>query len=89
MTNVSLALSVAWVVLALGPVLIGRCRLGAAAVIALIALGTPILGLLTWQHGPVAGFAGLGVGALCLSVPPRGPRRDGGRGAARGTQPAE
>jgi hypothetical protein len=86
MTAVLLALSGVWVLLALGPALLRRQRLGGGAVLVLITLGTPILGLLTWQFGPVVGFASLGIGALCLSVVPR--RRRGGTGGG-GAQPAE
>ena len=37
---------------------------------ALIAVGVPILGILTWQHGPSAGFLALGAGATLLRRPP-------------------
>ena len=41
------------------------------AAVALIATGVPLLGLVTWQHGPVLGLIAFGAGASILRWPLR------------------
>ena len=64
--TLALALMALWAVTAsLLPLLVpppGRQR----AVWALVALGIPLVGLLTWQHGPWVGMLVLGAGVVLL-----------------------
>jgi hypothetical protein len=66
--SVSLALACLWAVaanlLALRPFRDGDVR-----ALALVALGVPVLGLVTWQHGPWPGLIGLLVGMAVLRWP--------------------
>lgn len=63
------------------------------AAVVLIVTGIPLLGLVTWQHGPLAGLIALGAGASILRWPIRRGlarvfRRRTGEGADR-AQPVE
>jgi len=66
--SVSLALACLWAVaaniLALRPFRDGDVR-----ALALVAVGVPVLGLVTWQHGPWTGLIGLLAGMAVLRWP--------------------
>lgn len=88
----SLLLSCLWIVAANVAGLLPSRRGHWPAAVLLIVTGIPILGLVTWQHGPVAGFIAFGAGASILRWPIllglarlRRRRRDG----AEQAQPAE
>ncbi len=66
---ISAGLVAAWVLAANLPLLLAGRRRRAAGY-ALVLLGVPILGFVTWQGGPVRGLALLAVGALLLCWPP-------------------
>lgn len=59
----------------------------------LVACGVPILGWLTWEHGPMAGVVALAAGASVLRWPViylwRWLRRAGGGAEAARGEPAE
>ncbi len=58
-----------WVLAATAIALTPR-RTRRPATVALIVTGVPLLGWLTWSHGPVAGLIGLVAGASVLRWPP-------------------
>jgi len=64
-----LALVLIWVLAANLPLLVAD-RWRRAAGYALVPLGVPILGFVTWQAGPVSGLILLAAGALLLRWPP-------------------
>lgn len=64
-----LALVALWVLAANLPLLVAD-RWRRAAGYALVALGVPILGFVTWQAGPVWGLILLGIGAALLRWSP-------------------
>ena len=89
MTMLAVALSCLWAVVANVAMLPRRGGQRPAAV-ALIATGIPLLGLVTWQLGPGAGFLAFGAGAAILRWPVRlRLRRRGGRTERHRAQPAE
>lgn len=63
------ALVLAWMLAANLPLLVDDRRRRAAGY-ALVLLGVPILGFVTWQGGPVWGLSLLAGGALMLRWPP-------------------
>lgn len=71
--SLSLTLAVGWTVAAVigAPWAADRAAypVGRAALIALMLGGIPILGLLTYHNGPVAGLLGIGLGTLLLGHP--------------------
>ena len=67
----SLLLSCFWIIAANIAGLLPSRRGHWSAAVALIVTGIPILGLVTWQHGPVAGFIAFGAGASILRWPIR------------------
>ncbi|MFD1883030.1 DUF2484 family protein [Paracoccus pacificus] len=73
----SLALVLLWVLAAL---LIGRLQTDSRrrGCLALIVMGIPVLGLVTWIGGPLAGLLAMGLGAAMLNLMPlrRSHRRD-------------
>ncbi|GGH52107.1 DUF2484 family protein [Frigidibacter albus] len=64
-----LALVLIWMLAANVPLLVADRRRRAAGY-ALVLLGVPILGYVTWQVGPVWGLILLGLGAAMLRWPP-------------------
>lgn len=66
---ICLALVIVWMLAANVPLLVAdRFRRGAGY--ALVLLGVPILGFVTWQAGPVWGLMLLALGAAMLRWPP-------------------
>ncbi|WP_126978362.1 DUF2484 family protein [Frigidibacter oleivorans] len=66
---IAFALAVLWFAASNLPPLL-RPRHRRAASFALVPLGVPILGLLTYQHGPLCGLGALALGAAALRWPP-------------------
>lgn len=66
---ISAALVLVWMLAANLPLLLAGHRRRTAGY-ALVPLGVPILGYVTWQAGPVWGLSLLAVGALMLRWPP-------------------
>ncbi len=64
----SLLLTLLWLLAAAGVAAFSRAAQG-AAVWALVVVGIPILGLATWEHGPVMGTILLALGATLLCLP--------------------
>ena len=85
----SLTLACLWAVIAL---LRARApqRFHGVAAAALLAAGIPLLGWITWLHGPLWGMLGLAAGAVLLRPGPalRGLRQGGARQHNR-QEPAE
>lgn len=71
MTTLPLFLSCGWVIAANVAGMMPSRRGHWPAAIVLIATGIPILGLVTWQYGPLAGFVAFGAGASILRWPLR------------------
>jgi hypothetical protein len=71
MTTLPLFLCCIWVIAANIAGLISSRRGHWPAAIVLIATGIPLLGLVTWQYGPLAGFVAFGAGASILRWPIR------------------
>lgn len=66
----SLLLAVLWGAAVLAVAVMPR-RHHRPGAMGLVAAGVPILGWLTWVHGPAAGLVALGAGAAVLRWPPR------------------
>lgn len=66
---IAAAMVLVWMLAANLPLLLQGHRRRAAGY-ALVPLGVPILGYVTWQAGPVWGLSLLAVGALMLRWPP-------------------
>jgi hypothetical protein len=71
MTMHSLLLACLWIVAANVAGMLPSRRGHWPAAVLLIATGVPLLGLVTWQHGPVAGLVALAAGASILRWPIR------------------
>ena len=93
MTTLPLLLSCIWVVAANVAGMVPSRRGHWPAAVVLIVTGIPLLGLVTWQYGPLAGFVALGAGASILRWPIRlglgRLMRRRRRGREQQTQPAE
>jgi hypothetical protein len=71
MTTVPLLLCCIWIIVASVAGMLPSRRGHWPAAIFFIATGIPLLGLVTWQYGPAAGFLALGAGASILRWPIR------------------
>ena len=71
MTTLPLLLSCIWVIAANVAGMMPSRRGHWPAAFVLIATGIPLLGLVTWQYGPLAGFVALGAGTSILRWPIR------------------
>ena len=71
MTTLPLLLSCIWAIVANVAGMLPSRRGHWPAAVALIVTGIPLLGLVTWQYGPLAGFIAFGGGASILRWPIR------------------
>jgi Protein of unknown function (DUF2484) len=71
MTTLPLLLCCLWVIAANIAGMLPSRRGHWPAAIALVATGIPLLGLVTWQYGPIAGLVAFGAGASILRWPIR------------------